>query len=259
MSELIPTQQKEVIFYESEITAVLLDGDVYASIRHMCQALGLDTQGQTQRIGRNEVLSDGQRVCTVHTHQRGDQTTNVLRADLVPLWLVGVDTRRMDEDKKQRIIDFQKRAAKVLWEAFQRGELTDSLDIDALAAAGDEVAETYQIARAIMTLARNQLQLRQQTEQRFADYDRRLEALETAVSSPDRKISEAQAMEISQAVRAVAMLLSKQTRRNEYGGVYGEVYRRYNITGYKQLPLSKFGDCIGWLNEWRENLEGGAF
>ena len=93
----------------------------------------------------------------------------------------------------------------------------------------------------------------------LADHDRRLEALKTAVSTPDRKISEAQAMEISQAVKAVAMLLSKQTKRNEFGGVYGEVYRRYIITGYKQLPLSQFDDCIGWLNEWRENLESGVF
>lgn len=41
------------------------------------------------------------------------------------------------------------------------------------------------------------------------------------------------------------------------GGI-GEVYRRYNITGYKQLPLAKFGDCMGWLNEWRGSLESGV-
>lgn len=262
LSDLIPTQQKQVVFYEAEITAVLIDGDVYASIRHMCQALGLDPQGQTQRIGRNDVLRDGQRVCTVHTHQRGNQTTNVLRADLVPMWLVGVDTRRMEDAKKQKIIDFQKRAAKVLWEAFQRGDLTDHFDIDALAAAGDELAETYQIGRAIMTLARNQLHLRHQQQMnvsQLADHERRLEALETAVSAPSRTISEAQAAEISQAVKTVAMILSQKTKSNAYGGVYGELYRRYSITSYKQLPLTQFAHCMGWLNEWREQLESNTF
>ena len=258
MTELIPTQQKQVTFYESEITAVLIDGDVYASIRHMCQALGLDTQGQTQRIGRNEVLSDGLMVCVTHTIQ-GERPTNVLRADLVPMWLTGVSTRRLDDNKRARLIDFQKRAAKILWQAFQRGELTDNLDIDALAEAGDEVAETYQIGRAIMTLARNHLQLRQQMSQRFADYDRRLESLETAVSSADRVVSEAQAMEVSQAVKAIAMILSKQTKSNQYGAIYGEMYRRYSITSYKQLPASKFADCMDWLNEWRDQLESETF
>lgn len=251
---VVPSQQKQVVFYESEITAVLIDGQVYASIRHMCQALGLDIQGQTQRISRNEVLNDGLGVCTVHT-PGGQQPTNVLRVDLVPMWLVGVDTRRMEDDKKQRLIDFQKRAARVLWEAFQRGELTNDLDIEAMAAAGDEAAIAHQMAAAVLKLAKEHIQLRQQVR----DHDRRLEALETAVSTPDRKISEAQAMEISQAVKAVAMLLSKQTKRNEYGGVYGEVYRRYNITSYKQLPLSRFGDCMGWLNDWRGNLESETF
>lgn len=255
-----PSQQKQVVFYESEITAVLINGSVYASIRQMCQVLELDVQGQTQRIGRNEVLSDGLGVCTVHT-PGGQQQTNVLRADLVPMWLVGVDTRRMNDDKKQRLIDFQKRAAKVLWEAFQDGRLTSDSDqqLEAAAAAGDMAAQLAIQTAAIARLARQQWEFQQKTAVTLSDHDRRLEALETAVSSPDRTISEAQAMEISQAVKAVAMLLSKQTRRNEFGGVYGEVYRRYNITSYKQLPLSRFGDCMGWLNDWRENLESEAF
>ena len=142
MSELIPTQQKQVTFYESEITAVLVDGDVYASIRHMSLALDLNARGQQQRIERNDVLSDGLMACTVHTIQ-GERPMNMLRADLVPMWLVGVDTRRMDDEKKQRIINFQKRAAKVLWEAFQDGRLTTDIDseLEAAAAAGDMAAQ----------------------------------------------------------------------------------------------------------------------
>lgn len=262
MSELIPTQQKQITFYENEITAVLVDGKVYASLRHMCQALDLDTQGQRQRIGRNEVLSDGLGVCVIHTPQGGTQQANVLRADLVPMWLVGVDTRRLDEDKRARLIDFQKRAAQILWQAFQRGELTADFDVDALAEAGNASAQAYIMARAIMSLSYQQIAIEQQQKlntSQLVDHDRRLEALETAVSSPDRKISESQATEISQAVKAVAMIMSKQTRSNAYGGVYGELYRRYSITSYKQLPLSKFEDCMGWLNEWREQLETETF
>jgi hypothetical protein len=262
LSELIPTQQKQVVFYEAEITAVLIDGNVYASLNSMCDALELDRQAQRRRIDRNDVLSDGLGVAIIATPKGGQQSSYVLRADLVPLWLAGVSTRRLDDSKNEKLIAFQKRAAKVLWEAFQSGELTDNLDIDALAAAGDELAETYQIGRAIMTLARNQLHLRHQQQMnasQLADHERRLEALETAVSAPDRTISEAQAAEISQAVKAVAMILSQQTKSNAYGGVYGELYRRYSITSYKQLPLTKFVRCMDWLNEWRQQLESNSF
>ena len=46
-------------------------------------------------------------------------------------------------------------------------------------------------------------------------------------------------MQISQAVKTVAMKLSKASGRNEYGGVYGELYRKFGITSYKQLPVAK--------------------
>lgn len=53
-------QQKEVRFYEDDLTAVrAADGHVYVALTQMCQALGLDTQGQTRRIRRQEVLADG--------------------------------------------------------------------------------------------------------------------------------------------------------------------------------------------------------
>ncbi|MFN2207967.1 MAG: ORF6C domain-containing protein, partial [Candidatus Promineifilaceae bacterium] len=41
-----------------------------------------------------------------------------------------------------------------------------------------------------------------------------------------------------------------------YGGVYGELYRKFGITSYKQLPVAKFDEAMAWLNEWRESIEG---
>ncbi|MBK8129460.1 MAG: hypothetical protein IPK53_11360 [bacterium] len=57
---LVPVQQKEVEFYGDELTAVKVEnGRVYVSIRHMCESLAIDTQGQTQRIDRHSILSEG--------------------------------------------------------------------------------------------------------------------------------------------------------------------------------------------------------
>ena len=86
---LVAVEQKEVEFYGDELTAVRAsDGRIYASVRHMCQALGIDDQGQRQRINRHTILSRGLMVCKLHTIQ-GDRDSYVLRADLVPLWLSG--------------------------------------------------------------------------------------------------------------------------------------------------------------------------
>ena len=87
-------------------------------------------------------------------------------------------------------------------------------------------------------------------------HDQRLEAIESQLGASDRYITPDQAMQLSQAVKTVAMKLSKASSRNEYGGVYGELYRKFGITSYKQLPAAKFDLAMNWLNEWRENIEG---
>jgi hypothetical protein len=67
-------------------------------------------------------------------------------------------------------------------------------------------------------------------------------------------VSDEQASQISQAVKAVAMAFSKQTGRNEYGGVYGELYRRFGITSYKLLPARRFQEAMDWLSEWYQSI-----
>ena len=261
---LVAIEQKEIDFYGDEVTAVRLqDGQVYASLRHMCNALELNVRGQRQRIDRTDILAEGLMVCVTHTI-KGERPTTVLRADLVPLWLAGIVTQRLASDKRNRLLRFQREAAKILWEAFQDGRLTttNEIDMDALADAGNASAQAYVMARAIMRLSYQQVAMEQKLESYQQQTDDRLGALETAVTqltAPERQITDAQASQLSQAVKAVAMVLSKQSRRNEYGGVYGELYRRYNVTSYKSLPSTQFEDAMNWLNDWRELLEIDTF
>ncbi|MEZ4511010.1 MAG: phage antirepressor N-terminal domain-containing protein [Chloroflexota bacterium] len=67
MSDLVPIEQKEVDFYGDEVTAVLIKDHVYASVTNLCDALGLDAQGQRRRIDRHSVLSKGLMVAKVST------------------------------------------------------------------------------------------------------------------------------------------------------------------------------------------------
>ena len=93
-------------------------------------------------------------------------------------------------------------------------------------------------------------------EARLDDYGERLERIESMLGDTGRYVTPDQASQISQAVKTVAMKLGKKTGRNEYGAVYGELYRKFGVTGYKQLPATKFQQAMNWLNEWRENIEG---
>lgn len=182
----------------------------------------------------------------------GRQNVGMLRVDLVPLWLSGVSTNAVKEEIRPKLIKFQREAAKVLWEAFQEGRLTAEPSLDELLQSDSPAAQAYRMAQAVMTLARQQLLL----EGRLDDHETRLEAIESQLASPSHAVSQSQAMQISQAVKAVAIALGKQTKRNEFGAVYGELYRKFDVTSYKLIPASAFAAVMDWLTEWHQELTG---
>lgn len=258
--KLSVVEQKEVSFYDDALTAVRGDDNrVYVSIRHMCEALGIDHNAQQQRIRRQTILNNGRRACKLHAlGKRSTQTNYVLRVDLIPLWLSGIRTSAVDEAVRPKLERFQEEAAAVLWEAFQEGRLTADSSFDDLLRTESDAVQAYKTAAAIMKLARTQIMLEarlENSETQLVDHENRLEQIETQLGS-SRTITPDQATAISQAVKTIARALGQQTGRNEYGGVYGELYRRYRIPSYRELPASKYDDAINWLSDWLESLTG---
>lgn len=259
-NNLTIVQQRSVHFYDDELIAIRADdGQVYVSIRQMCTVLGLDPQGQTRRINRHAILADGFTGVDNLATPGGPQSAYVLRVDLVPLWLSGVRAAAVREEIRPKLEKYQREAAKVLWEAFQEGRLTGDLALDDLLASDSPAAQAYKMASAMMQMARQQLfleaQLQSQASQ-LADHEGRLEQIEESLGDPGRHITPEQASQISQAVKAVALQMSRLSGRNEYGGVYGELYRKFGITSYKLLPANRFQAAMDFLTEWHRTLVG---
>ena len=134
-------EQREVEFYGDELTAVrAADGHIYVSVRHLCDALGLDRAAQVRRIKRQEILFDaykGGAILTPPSTQGtggGRQQLGLIRVDVVPLFLTGISVNSVRDEIRPKLERFQREAAKVLWEAFQQGRLTADLDFDSLLA-----------------------------------------------------------------------------------------------------------------------------
>ena len=68
--------------------------------------------------------------------------------------------------------------------------------------------------------------------------EERLGRVEATLGDPGHAVTPDQASQISQAVKAVAMELSKKSSRNEYGGVHGE---RALWHAVRELPLEVVG------------------
>lgn len=251
-SELAILEQRDVVFYDDMLTAVKLgDGKVYASIRQMCEALGIDANGQYQRIRRHSILSDGQGMCKLHTPS-GIQSTNVLRVDLIPFWLSGIRASAVKEEVRPKLELLQKQAAHVLWEAFQNGELSVDETFNELLAQGGDAVEAYQMLQGMLKLAKNQILLQGKVQ----DHETRIGAIEAELSSPNRLITKEQAMHVSQAVKTIALELGKRSGRNEFQGVYGELYRRFKVPSYRELAAGDYDEAMNFLRDWYSSLTG---
>lgn len=265
-------RQKEVRFYDDSLIAVqAADGQVFVAVSQMCQVLGLNERSQRRRIQNHRILSNGFARGDISTPPSPDgrgggrQEAGLLRVDLVPLWLAGIDVGKATEDVQPKLERFQLEAAKVLWEAFQEGRLTADPEFNALveSAANTETVQAYQIAQAVMKLARQQLLIEARLsgrldlhEHKISDHDNRLEAIETSLTDSGRNVTPDQASQISQAVKAVALAQGKKSGRNEFGAVYGELYRREGVTSYKMIPARRFDQVMQWLTAWYQELTG---
>ena len=247
---LTPVRQKVVGFYDDELIAIQAeDNRVYVSVRHLADALGLDRRGVTRRIERDDLLCKGYFKGDIMT-PKGTRQANWLRVDLVPLWLTGVDTKKVKPEIKAKLERYREEAASVLWEAFQTGRLTSSSSFNDLLDRNTEAVQAYKMALAVVELARSQVLL----EARLDNYEERLSQIEATLGDVKHHITPAQASRISQAVKAIAMELSKRTGRNEYGGVYGELYRVFEVTSYKEMPASRYDEAMKFLTDWHQSL-----
>jgi hypothetical protein len=220
--------------------------------------MGLSWQGQNDRIRRDLVLSEVQmsvRVTRTDIEEgsRRPHTSEMLCLPLDYLngWLFGINASRVKAGVRERLLRYQRECYKVLAEAFREGRLTaDSTFEELLATADEGLVQAYQMAQAIVQLARNQILL----DGRMSQAENRLDNIEAQLGHPDHAVTPDQASQISQAVKAVAIALGKKTSRNEFGSVYGELYRRYGLTSYKLLPARQFEDAMTFLTEWHQGV-----
>jgi hypothetical protein len=256
---MTPVEERQIDFYGTTIYAVIQeDGRIMVPIRPICEGLGIDWSAQWRRIGRDEVLSEVLGVAVITT-PGGRQDMRALPLEFVTGWLFGISANRVKLELRDNIHNYRRDVYRVIHEAFTEGRLSlDRSFDDALEIADIEVVQAYHMSVAITKLAKSQIMLQAEVgrhEEQLVDLAQRVEAVENQLLSSEY-ITEGQASQISQAVKAVAMKLGEQSGRNEYGGVYGELYRKFSITSYKLLPVGRFQEAMDFLTDWHQSLVG---
>jgi hypothetical protein len=89
--QLVPVEQKQVLFYEDEITAVLVGGGssglVYVPVKQLCEHMGVAWAPQYRRIQRDEVLSEAATSITVTATEAGQRGAVVCACHSNSYWV----------------------------------------------------------------------------------------------------------------------------------------------------------------------------
>lgn len=262
-NSLTVIEQKQVDFYGDEILAVRTEGgSVYIPVRPICDLLGVDWSAQRRRINRDPVLSEEMKsvaVTATDSYRTISREVLSLPLDYISGFLFGIDANRVRPELKAQLVRYQRECYKVLADAFNEGRLTADPTFDQLLENETPAAQAYKMAVAVMKIARQQLVLESRLDAHTAQlskHEQRLEEIEATLGDPGRYVTPDQAMRLSQAVRTVALEIGKRTKRNEHGGVYGELYRKFGITGYKELPAYRFDAAMAWMTEWYRSVTG---
>ena len=277
---IIPTEEQTILFYDDELTAVQLEGGaIFVPVRRLCDNLGLDWTAQYRRIQRDEVLQESIKgVAITTTPSPGEFAPEesdmlCLPLDLVPGWLFGIQTGRVKESIRPKLIRYRRECFRVLWDAF-KGDVLPAMAPGLESPAGDLTPAEQNLANVetLYQMAKQQVAL----ERWLTHHDQRLDlvedtalaaherldkaaavvgALQLRVYGPHQMISEAQAAELAELVKHIAGRLGDlDPSKNHYQGVWGELHRRYGITTYRRVPADKFGEVVTWLEGWLGTL-----
>jgi hypothetical protein len=254
---LVPVRQQTVDFYGDQLPAgQLADGTILVPLRPIVEALGLNWSGQFLRVRRDPVLAEVLTVCVMQTVQ-GERELLAVPLKYLPGFLFGVSSSRVKPELRTKIQRYQADCYEVLWTAF-KGDILPAAPPSAFPPPSDltGAARALEIAEALYHLARQQMALEQAVYDLNAHAvrtDDRLAALELHLSA-GATISEAQAAEIAGAVKNVAHALEERGIANPYQQVWGELYKRYRVAAYRNLPAARYAEALGWLQGWYTEL-----
>lgn len=114
-------------------------------------------------------------------------------------------------------------------------------------------AEGLAIARMALDQAQQAVSRTEETSEEVktlkAAYDARLTSLEARLQ-PRATLSEEQAEHISDLVKQVAIAMAtKLGGGNFFGTVFGQLYRTFNVTSYKNLTQAQYPKAVDWLEK----------
>lgn len=103
-----------VPFHQHSVFALEQDGKRWVAVKPICEAIGVDWEGQRQRLKRDPVLSSTVVMMKAVAADEKEREMLFLDLDYLNGWLFGIDANRVKPELRERVIDYQRECCKVL-------------------------------------------------------------------------------------------------------------------------------------------------
>lgn len=105
-------------FNDTEIYCPVQDSHIFVAIKPICEALGVDPNGQIQRIKRDEILS--QLSVSIHAVGRDDKRRKMtcLPHAFIYGWLFTISTDQVKDEARESLIRYKKEVYQLLYDHF---------------------------------------------------------------------------------------------------------------------------------------------
>jgi len=249
------------VFYGEVFQAYLASNrQWYIPIQDVCKALGVDTEGQRQRILRDEAIADRLTNLPLETPYR--DTTRIqevvcLNLRSLPYWLGTVEARRVKEEHRKKVILFKREFAEAAWFVFR----SDIVPRDVLAEMDSFATPQEQEYAALMDEAR---QLRRKMDLLSGKVDDELARVGATVQDIEGRlgtleaklvgralVNSAQAKQLDDMIALVALAEHETNSRKSKSLCFAEVHNDFKDTFqvhiYSVLPADKMEQAINYL------------
>lgn len=258
----IPTRQEVVALFDRVIVAVSLpDGRIAATLTSLCESLGLTQPSQSRRIRLDEVLRDELVEAVIQTGG-GTQVMVVLTAWAIPLWLTGIQVRKVAEEKRPAILAFKKQAANAPYEHFSQlklppppATLVPSEPIEKPRYPDDSASldERQKYHRDMITWLEWQADIaawQKDTNNRLDGLENEVESLHEVVRLVPELLERMGPQTLSAEHMHSVQAMAK--RLHEVGGfgfaiIYGELNAAFHVGKYDQIADASWDEVVQWF------------
>ncbi len=110
----------KVEFLGAILTVFEYNGKPYVPAKPICENIGIDWEGQRQRIQRDDVLAEGAFIIQVPSNG-GNQEMVCLPLHYLNGWLFGINTKKVRPAIRDKMLRYKKECYEALWQYWETG------------------------------------------------------------------------------------------------------------------------------------------